>query len=408
MRTTTHVVQYVLAGLLVVILGSLAGWYVFIREQVSATQATDSARGLDIAPSFGSAGIYPGTGNTQGAASSSTIATGSTGSSAPRLWQITASPVAGMGFASSSPVLYFAERATGNILEADPSATRISRLTNTLFPRIYEALFAENAVVLRSVSDSGVVTSYAARIATSTEGAPAALQGVYLPQNIPTIAVKKAPLSIFYTVKGAQGGVQGVTTDWKGGAQKKVFASALSQWRAHWLSDGKIYLVQNPSDDVTGYAFQLQPSGALSPLIGNLPGLTILPHPSGALLYGTSAGGNLDLFVRASANASPVRLTIRTTAEKCVWSPWKALIAYCAAPQAIPSKAFLRNWYSGSAHTSDVWWKVDVSAGTTEVLYRPDASAELDVENPVIDGNGGYIAFQNGLDKSLWMLKIDQ
>ena len=54
MRTALHITQFVLAALVVVILGATLGWYVFVHRQIQTTASQDAARGAGIAPSFGS------------------------------------------------------------------------------------------------------------------------------------------------------------------------------------------------------------------------------------------------------------------------------------------------------------------------------------------------------------------
>ena len=191
----------------------------------------------------------------------------------------------------------------------------------------------------------------------------------------------------------------------EGASQKPVFASTLQQWRVWWLSDGRMYVAQQPSDGIMGYAFTLK-GGTLQGLV-SAPGLSILPRTgSTALIYSSSAGG-VNLFGQTSAGTTPVRFTVRTLAEKCVWAPGKDLVAYCAVPQVLPTRAsYMEEWYRGAAHTSDAWWRVDVSAGIAQNLFTPDSGTSFDVEHPAIDGNGSYIAFINAADKSLWMLRI--
>jgi hypothetical protein len=67
-------------------------------------------------------------------------------------------------------------------------------------------------------------------------------------------------------------------------------------------------------------------------------------------------------------------------------------------------------WYRGEIHTSDEWWKIDATTGSTTMIYSPKVSnnVSIDVDRPVIDATGNYIAFINAADKSLWMLKIPQ
>ena len=403
MPTKNHMFRYVVTAVLVMIVGGLLGWYAYVQKQVATTLSDDTARGFGTAASFGSPA---GSTFTNAGTQSSATTQPAVGNTAPRLWRVVTTPVAGAGFAASSTQLYFTERSSGNILLADPSRSSITRLTNTLFPKIYEAIFAwDGSVLLRSATDTGVVTTFAGTIATSSSEGPTELRGNSLPQRIEAVAIR-SPQQIFFLVGAPQGGVAGVTSTWKGASQKPVFVSSLEQWRVWWLSDGQMYVAQKASDDVMGYAFTLK-NGTLQHLV-NAQGLSILPRAgSTALMYSTSAGSAVNLFARTSASTTPIRLIVRTIADKCVWALGNDLIAYCAVPQTPPSRTgYMEEWYRGALHTSDAWWKIDVSAGTAQTLYTPDSGTSFDVEHPVIDESGSYVAFTNAADKSLWMLRI--
>ncbi|HWP61545.1 MAG TPA: hypothetical protein VN495_03005, partial [Candidatus Paceibacterota bacterium] len=111
---------YVASITVIVLLGALTGFYLFLHGQTAATNSENAARGLNSeSPIFAN-----DTGSTanfsSGALSQPTAAT----SSAPmqRLWHVDGSPVAGMAFATSSaslaastsaPSLYYAQRASG-------------------------------------------------------------------------------------------------------------------------------------------------------------------------------------------------------------------------------------------------------------------------------------------------------
>ena len=395
---------------LVVILGGFAGWYMFVQKQIKTTGIADTARGFGTTAGFGaptgsSNENLPGTTFTT---STTSIQDRAAGKPAPRLWHVTGAPVAGALFAGTTTKLFFAERATGNILSADPTVQGIERLTNTLFPKIYEALFTGNGgVLLRTVADDGTITTFAGMIGTSSPGTPAALKGVYLPQNIVSLSAKAATSSIFALIEDPRGGTIGVTTDWKGQKQTQVLVSALSNWRTFYLDDGSIYLTQKAADNVPGYAFRLS-GKSLTPLMGGVAGLVILPRSkSSALLYSTSHGGGVTLFAKASASSSPVKLPIKTLAEKCVWVPGASLVAYCAVPEATLPGDFEGQWYRGLIHTSDTWWRVDVTSGTAQEIFSPE-NGSFDVQNPVMDSSGQYIAFTDASNQSLWLLRIVQ
>ena len=167
-------------------------------------------------------------------------------------------------------------------------------------------------------------------------------------------------------------------------------------------------LVQRASDSVMGYAYELK-NGSLVPVLRALPGLTMLPKSgSQALLYGTSAKGALSLFTRLSAITTASRLPITTIADKCVWAEGSAPTAYCAVPQTSPPEGFLDSWYRGEAHSSDALWRIDASAGSAELVFAPDSSISIDVENLSIDSSNRYVAFTNARDQSLWLLRLVQ
>lgn len=441
MKTKT-LVMYALAVAIVIVLGSLAGWYFFLQGRSQATNAADLARGFSSTAPFNSQ-----TGSTyQNMLSGVFSGAGSSGLPAgplPQLWHADKTPVAGFAFGAegSSTRLSFVERGNGYVFAADPTTQSIARLTNTLLPKVYEAFFtADGGVIERSIDSSGTVTTFAGRIATSTGQAvgtttvPTTLNGSYLDANIKTLTVNSLTGEIF-ALEGALPVITGYRMQFDGSKQKEAFSSAVPDWRPMWLPDGRIILLTAPTDEVPGFAYTLQSDGSLESLIRGLPGLTVLPRSSekttspsqSALLYGTSGGAGLSLFAQRGEGASSVLLPIRTIADKCVWGPssappplkasdgqskategaaGKEIIAYCAVPQAAPGGNFLNDRYKGIAHTADAWWRVDVSTGKAQLIYAPDPSLSLDVDSPTIDATGSYLAFRDARDGSLWVLRL--
>ncbi|OGG57737.1 hypothetical protein A2853_04290 [Candidatus Kaiserbacteria bacterium RIFCSPHIGHO2_01_FULL_55_17] len=405
---TTSVVRYVLIVAIVLILTALGGWYFFIRAKQAEIKEADAGRGADlpeqsVGSAFGS--TYE---NIVSSLSSMVNGERSADTQVQRLAQVNKSQTAGAGFVESgtSTRLRFVERGTGFIFDVIPETLALERLTNILIPRTYEALVTENGrlIVRGTEEDGGVTTTVASVAATSTSEGSRTLTQKRLPNGIRSITANKTGGEILYVVEGPTGAVASRAA-WDGTKAKEVFTSAVSGWQLHWLGSERIVLVQNPSDNIPGYSYEVQKNGALSPLLRPVPGLTLLPHPSSrALLYGASSGA-LTLFVRVSATSTSVSLPIRTIADKCVWDPKQQSIAYCAVPQSLPAPSFLDRWYRGEAHTADAWWRVDAGAASAELLFSP-GSFVLDVERPVIDKSGNYIAFVNAVDKSLWLLRI--
>ncbi len=407
------IIQFTLAALIVMIVGGFGGWYFFIKSKTAQTIADAGGRGSDSTSFTGQVGsTYRNI--TADQPGSSTVA--EIGKQAPRLWHVTKTPVAGFGFGPGGTSVYIAERATGNILRADPQTSSILRLTNTLIPKVRDALFSRSGdVILRSTNDAGTITSFAATIATTTvitsTSTANVLEGTYLPPDIVAIDVaNNQPTShgLFFMTHLPEGGSLGVSANWKGGSVKKIFSSPLFQWRAQLLADGRVVITQSASDDIAGYSFMVAANGVTRTLMSDVRGLTVLHHEtSAAYLYGSSDAGKLSLYVKVGSSKA-VKLSIETTADKCTWAPGTGLIAYCAVPTTETGASYLTNWYQGVTHTKDVWWKIQASEGTAERFFVPDTRAEFDVEDPAIDETGSYIGWRNAADKSLWMLRISE
>jgi hypothetical protein len=406
------IIQFVLVALLVVIIGGSAGWYFFIKNKTAETSSEITARGSTEEASFSG-----GAGSTyQNISGDTGTSTAETGSRAPRLWHVTRTPVAGFGFGPSGASIYIAERATGNIMRADPNTSSIIRLTNTLMPKIMDARFSRSGdVILRTTNEQDVVTTFAASIATTSvitsTSTPNVLEGTYLPQNIVALDTpnyQPSAKNIFYIAKLAEGGSIGVSSGWKGTNTKKVFVSPLYQWRVQALADGRTVIVQDASDTASGYSFIVSPSGTMKPLVSNVNGLTVRYHDTAeAYLYGAVEDGKLTLYVK-NEGSDAVRLPLETTADKCVWAPGAGLIAYCAVPAESPKAGYLASWYEGAVHTHDIWWRVEAAAGTATRFFVPDTRTDFDVEEPMMDETGSAIGFRDAADKSLWLLRISE
>ena len=409
MRTNKNIFKYSVVIIVALLLAGLTAWYFFLNKQAEIFTTTDTARGLGTAsPSFGS---RVGSTYDNIVSGITSLVGGNTGSTPdkipPQLWQVTKTPVAGMGFIgnATSSKLYFAERSTGNILTADSKTGKVERLTNKLLPRTYEAVFgSDSSVVLRSIDEDGGIASFSGSYASSSM-----LMGNYLMHNILDIVADPKTHGILYLVKNDTGEGVAVRSSWSGGKPKIIFTSPLSDWKPIALGDGRVFFTLKPADNVSGFAYELKSDGSLAPRVQDVPGLTFLPRASStAVIFGASAGGTLTLFAQATDKAQILSLDIRTVADKCVWDPSnKRPVAYCAVPQFVTSTTFLNDWYRGATHTSDSWWRVDAEDGTVEQVFAPeDSSVSFDVENPSIDAGGERIAFMNATDKTLWLLRI--
>ena len=410
---------YIALALVLVLMMGLLGWYIVLKRQAQSINNTATARGFNTGvPSFQGAqgstlgNIAAGLGGTAPNAAPA-------GKEAPRLWHVQATPSAGLGFLNGATTsLRIMERSTGYLYDATPQTSAVVRVTNTLVPKVYAARFTNNRDVTAWITDRGVPAAFVGKVntATSSDGL-SSLSISALGKGILDIVPAPYLPEILTLVDDAKGGSVLIRSHLDTTKPQSIFTSPLSGWNVHWLSDGRITLSQKAATGVTGSAYQIN-KGVLSPIAENLPGLTILPKASStAVLIGTDAGV-LDVSVRISDNASTIVLPVKTLPEKCVWAPSSAtstksvapLVVYCAVPSAVSSEHFVDDWYRGVLHTSDSWWRIDASAGTATLLVSPESEFDvrLDVENPIIDDTGEYIGFDNAIDQSPWLLKINK
>ena len=438
MKTRT-IVEYLVAAIIVMILGGLAGWYFFLRTQTETTIAQNIARGFGIAIPEGN----PNGSISNASPNTETSATPAQPVQRPaQLWRVEARPTAGQLFIGSGKNLRlrYVERASGYVLEANPETGQIIRLTNTLMPKIYEALLSENGHVFeRSLDTAGNISTFAGTISTSTDesgtsSSTKALVGLSLPKNILSVSANPLSGALLYVTRDSAGSVA-ASAEWNGEKQKVLFASTLVSWRPSILEDGRTFLVQAAADGVPGYGYELKSTGALNLLLGPIPGLVVrirsssTTTPENALLWSQSSRGELRLFSRVGEDTTAMQIPVRTIADKCAWVPdpvrgatkgvnasgseasngaRKDLVAYCGVPQGSTGQNFIDNWYRGATHSSDALWRIDASAGTAELIYTPSSNTPVDIENIAVDRGGNYITFMNAADKSLWLLRLKQ
>ncbi|MEK7068859.1 MAG: hypothetical protein AAB947_00585 [Patescibacteria group bacterium] len=416
---TSSAFRYTLLVIIALILIALGFWYFFIQARQEKIAKEDAGRGLGSEPpSFGST-----VGNTyENIVSSLSTPVGGkserSDGALPRLAQVGKTPTAGLGFignalstqksSSTSTMLRFMERSTGYIFDVDLKTGVVERLTNTLIPYVYEAIASKRGIIVRSVSETGaIITAVGTISASSTSDVKErTLIQNPLPSGIRAIFRSLAGDDLLY-IKREKGEAVGFRAAWDGTKPQKLFSSNVSDWQMHLASNGRVIIVQRSSDGIAGSAYIVGNGDTLIPLIRNVPGLTLLPHPSSsAFLYGSSSGG-LALFAQVDEKSTSVALPIKTIADKCVWSRNEKTIAYCAVPEGKPSVNFLDRWHRGEEHTSDAWWRVDAKDASAEIL-SPPGNVPFDVENPIIDDGGNYIAFTNARDKALWLLRIKE
>lgn len=403
------ILRYILVASTVFIIAALVWWYVFLRAEQGALQTIDAGRGANApAPTFES---FIGSTYENIVSNLSGEGNGTEENGVPRLRRITQSPVAGYGFvsnplgtgaATSSARVRFVERATGYIFETSTDTNELTRITNTLFPKVYEAHVGKNGVVIiRGIDDNGNLAT-SVGIATTTPGSssPKALSLTALSQNIEALVLKPSGDTILYIRENPDGTPTLMQALWNNANAKTLAETGISGWQLQFLEDGRIFLVQNIANGIVNNAYEVK-GGRLLQSVGGVRGLMFLPQEnSESVLYSSEDG---TLSARMTNDVAPVTLPIKTTADKCVWAKAPSTTVYCAVPRNAltgSSEARLR----GEIYTSDFWWSVEANSGNAKLLFSSDAP--VDVENARLTSGDPHILFMNAIDKTLWALRI--
>lgn len=408
-------IQWVGFGVVVIVLGGLFAWYIFISEHQKAAGELGEGRGFTSGvPTF-----VGGGGSTRKnmvsffGESSVKIATTSNKKVPPRLWGVSAVPSVGLASfeTPAGTFLRFVERPTGNVFEVPLSGGELRRITNTLIPRVYGALWVnDDSLVIRHSDESGLdLLTFLAQLkyATST-GGMGSLSGAYLDTEVSDVAVspnRKSP-ALFYLTTNDQG-TFGIVTDGDAKNPKRLFTSALSGWRASWVAENSIVLSQKAADGLVGSAYVLSPKvGSMHLIKGNVEGLIVAAHSKeDAVIYSISKKGVVETYARVSGVER--KLPITTLAEKCVWEH-VALRAYCAVPEMIVGAALPDVWYRGEVSFNDRWFVIDPISGNAELFLDPtdEFGVSVDVVDPVIDADGAHIFFTDAKNGTVWVLTL--
>lgn len=348
----------------------------------------------------------------------------------PRLRHITTVPTAGATIVEKDRELiidktkkkvrdYFVRyiyRGNGHIEETWTRSLDVTKVSNNTIPKIYEATFTPNGqgFVARFLGDNiDDIKTYSAvllpRNATTTATSTPELKlqdvtGKYLDLNIREIAFspsKNNILSLF--TSGENGNI--VLSDINGNKKKTLYSGALREWLLSYPTETEAVISTKPSGFAYGFAYKINVStGALTKIIGNVPGLTILP--SRDLSYILVGRGNETLSLSAyktNDTLSPLQ-SLNTMPEKCIWSRKDADVFYCAVPKTIPSGVYPDDWYKGNVSFNDDIWKINLKTGFSSFLVSPEKEVgqEIDAVNLGLSSTDNYLTFINKKDLTLW------
>ena len=420
-KKTRKIVISVLITLIILIIALFFGWYWWLKNQQKQVDVLATGRGLNNGiPAFSGGSL--GSTNSNISTSFKEVGTttvmqkdgakgGKQATTTPAAWRVSTTPAAAISISTQGgrARALIVERVSGNVFSVDPLTGEAVRITNTLLPMIYDALWInESDVLLRSMNDRGLMTTFLGHLRAASSSPTGEMVGEYLEVGISAVAAKPDGTS-FFSIYPTTEGYAGVTKSADNFNEKRVWDSVTGGWRAQW-SGNTIKLFQDGAQGVYGSVYSVEPTQRTSrPLLQGIAGLSAAVRSDElASIYSESYVGSFSTYLKTPAGTRT--LPIRTLGEKCAWSPQNPTMAICAVPENLSEEALPDAWYTGSIHFNDTLWVVHADTGEVRELLNPGTffGIPVDVKNPSIDDSGLFLTFIDANNSTPWLLRISE
>ena len=352
------------------------------------------------------------------------------GAPLPRLYELHEAPVAGVGFVRRNSIniaVRYIERGLGYVFETPLSTYRESRIVNETRPRIIEALWGNEgkSVVIRFLDEGngGAIKTQLLNIENSsisftqnsgareTQSTFLKTEEVHLPDLIPFMATSEDESDVFFYLENGVNASVGSISTYKNSGSTKIFSSSFTEWLPQFPNQKLVTLTTKPSATVPGYLYFIdQKTNSTSKILGGMNVLTTLTSHNGKLvLYSETKTSTPELFVFDTVTKETSSLNIKTLPEKCVWGNKETLVVYCAVPHSFIPASYPDYWYQGLASFSDDLWTIDVATHSAKKIMSPSSdfgAPSLDIINPKLSPDDGYLIFMNKISGTPWVYRI--
>lgn len=370
-------------GIIILIVGAL--WlYSALSVSESGTNATET-RGV-----FGSLFPFGTTGNS---VPSVTEPRSETLGPVPKLRKISDARIAGAAFTDDGRIRYV-ERDTGHVYETGVDAPTSVRRTNTTIPRVHEAFFIGDAVLIRMLTDDAY-ENYIGYLGTTTENA--ALSGGFI-EAYTRVAVGDELVGLLEDSVGTA--LFQINPATRKVTQRTT--SPIRSWVPH-QGGGESYLASAPSGRTTGALYRVD-SGLLSKVVGDLPGLEALVSKNGDVLVSSGGVNTATLYTLLDDRLAV--LPLGTLVGKCGWSNTTSVV--CGIPASLPPGVYPDDWHLGRVGTDDTLWRINTEAGTAEVLMNleEEAGVPFDIRGVQVSPDGSHVLFIEKENLTLWSAQV--
>ncbi len=328
-----------------------------------------------------------------------------------KLRKISSQPIAGMGSidTKAGTLVRYIEKATGHIYEVEMFSPKITRISNTTVPVVYDAQWgnAGNSIIARYLKNDNVtVDTYSLTLKAASTTAVETLMGIAFPGGISDVATYGN--SAFYLQQSSLGS-QGYVSNFEGTKKKLIWSNDIKELNSQFVNDRYVALTTKPYQNIEGYLYLVDTgTGQVRRILGNILGLSALVNKDATSVIYLEQGDSVKFGYYSITKKAYVDVSPATFPEKCIWSKKNLEIAYCAVPNKQLSNSSLTDWYMGKISTQDYLWRFDLKENTSTIIS--DLSLEsgewIDVIKPILSDNEQYLVFMNKIDNSLWSLDL--
>jgi hypothetical protein len=295
----------------------------------------------------------------------------------------------------------FIDRASGNIYSYVVHARTLTRRSNKTLPGIQEASWTPSGSMafVRFLTTNATDGEHIGTYALPLDGN----NGYFLEQDLAEARVSSTT-GLFTLLTSTTGSV-GTIAKIDGSSPRTLFTSLISSLVVY--PAGNTYFAHTKASSATyGYGFQIN-GNSFSRILGPLPGLTLLPSPSGkSLLYSYIDNGTQRLAVINTVNHTATALPLATLTEKCTWADEGTV--YCGVPTNVGTGTLPDDWYQGAVSFTDRIWRIDMNARVATLVVDPKevAKVSIDAIDLTVDAKKDVLTFMDKKTGSLWLYDL--
>ena len=410
--------QIIIAFIILVLVAAAIFWFFFLKAAPIITPEDDTTPS-GFSP-FGTSTRGTGTGKTPGQGGGTST---SSTSPVPVLRLLSNTPVGGYGASTTvnTTIIRWVDRGRGSILETTGDSLDITKLSNTLVPRIYQSqwdksvsAFIASVIPENSTHQNTIYTEIVPQ-ASSTSGAdsgssPFELKGKTLPDGITSYSISpKKDRVFFFSVQNGRGG--GYISAITGGTLTQIFDTPVTQVTTDWPEENTIVITTKGVSNENGFMYFINPkTGVWKKIAGPIPGLSaVVSHDaSHALISSQGADGTIQTDIYRVASTTLINTMVQTLADKCTWGNFYKNLVYCAVPSRSVAGSYPEDWYTGIVSFSDKIWQINATTGEVKLVSNIIGQSDRPIDgfNLSTDSKDNFLFFMNKTDLSLWSLDL--